>query len=104
MTTLTKGEFIEVEYTGKLKENNEVFDTTDEKTAKEAKIHSPKQEYGPVIICLGEQQLLAGLEEELEGKELNKEYNIELPAEKAFGRKDAKLIITSLQNIFQLKK
>jgi len=92
MPTIKKKDFIEVEYTGKTKEENIIFDTTDEKTAKEADIHAEGMNYGPVIICLGEQQLIQGLEEELEGKETEKEYTIELSPEKGFGKKDAKLI------------
>ncbi len=34
--------------------------------------------YGPVVVCIGEGQLLKGLEDELEGKEIGKEYTIEL--------------------------
>ena len=92
MTKVSKGDFIEVEYTGRLKEDNLVFDTTEESIAKEAGIHSENMTYGPVIICLGERQLLEGLEEELDGKEEGKEYTIELAPEKGFGKKDAKLI------------
>jgi len=90
--TIKNKDFVEVEYTGKLKEDNSAFDTTDEKTAKENNIHSEKMIYGPVVICVGEKQLLAGLDKQLEGKEIGKEYTIELKPEEAFGKKDAKLL------------
>jgi FKBP-type peptidyl-prolyl cis-trans isomerase SlyD len=48
--------------------------------------------YGPLTICLGQGQLIPGLEKELEGKETEKEFKIELAPENAFGKKDAKLI------------
>jgi len=51
-----------------------------------------KREYVPVIVCLGEGQLLEGLEEELIGKEIGKDLTVELGPEKAFGKKDVKLI------------
>ncbi|MBR9692252.1 peptidylprolyl isomerase [Candidatus Woesearchaeota archaeon] len=96
MVKISKGDFIEVEYTGRTKEENFVFDTTDEAIAKEADIHSPDMNYGPVVICLGQKQLLPGLEKELEGKEFEEgkpgEYTIELQPEDGFGKKDAKLI------------
>jgi len=88
---LKKKDFVEVEYTGKLKESGEVFDTTSEKVAKESGIFSEKAEYTPVIICLGERHIIQGIDEFLEGKDLGK-HNLELPAERAFGKKDAKLI------------
>lgn len=92
MPTIKKGDFVEVEYTGRTKEEDIIFDTTDEKTAKENNIHSEGMEYGPVAVCVGEGQILGGLDEEIEGKETGKEYTIELSPEKAFGKKDVKLI------------
>ena len=92
MAKVSKGDFIEVEYTGRLKEEKLVFDTTDEAIAKESGIHSPNMNYGSVIICLGEGQLIQGLEEDLEGKETENEYTIELSPEKAFGSRNSKLI------------
>jgi FKBP-type peptidyl-prolyl cis-trans isomerase 2 len=92
MPTMKKNDFIELEYTGRLKEGNVVFDTTDEKTAKEHELYNENMSYGHVVVCLGQEQILKGLEEELEGKETGKEYTIELAPEKAFGKKNAKLI------------
>jgi len=92
MPKANKGDFVEVEYTGTVKGENFVFDTTDMAVAKANDLFSPKMEYGPVIVCLGEGQLLEGLEEELIGKETGKDLTIDLSPEKAFGKKDAKLI------------
>ncbi len=88
---IKKKDFIELEYTGKLKDENIIFDTTDEKIAKDSEIHNPKALYGPVVICVGENHVLRGLDEALEGKEPGN-HKIELTADKAFGKKDAKLI------------
>ncbi|MFH1174266.1 MAG: peptidylprolyl isomerase [archaeon] len=85
-----KGDFIELDYTGRLKESGKVFDTTLKEVVEKEDL--PKQEtYEPAIIILGEHQLLPGLEEFLEGKEPGT-YAVELTSEKAFGKKDAKLL------------
>jgi FKBP-type peptidyl-prolyl cis-trans isomerase 2 len=89
---LKKNDFVEIEYTGWTKEDNIIFDTTDEKTAKDESIHNPQVRYGPVTICIGQGQTIKGIEKQLEEKELEKEYTFEIPAEDAFGKKDAKLI------------
>lgn len=89
--SLKKGDFIEIEYTGRL-DTGDVFDTTNEVEAKKADIHRNKMMYGAVGVCIGEGQILKGLDEALEGKETNKEYTITLPADKAFGKKQAKLV------------
>ena len=91
MTQIKKKDFVEVEYTGTIKDDNAVFDTTDEKLAKKANIHNKEMNYGPLVICVGEQQILVGLDKALEGKEPG-EYKIELKPEDAFGKKSAKLI------------
>jgi FKBP-type peptidyl-prolyl cis-trans isomerase SlyD len=86
-----KKDFIEIEYTGKTKEDNIIFDTTSEEVAKKNNIHSEYSIYGPVVICVGEGQLLKGLDHKIEGKEIG-EYTFDLKAEEAFGKKNAKLI------------
>ena len=88
---IKKDDFIEIEYTGRLKDNKELFDTTDEQAAKDEDVYSPNAKYGSVIICVGEGQIVQGLDEAIIGKELGK-HTIDLSPENAFGRKDAKLI------------
>ena len=80
-------DFIEIEYTGIIKETSQVFETTNEKIAKENNLHDPNKKYKPKIICIGQEQILPSLEKELINKEVNKEYDIELTPEKTFGKK-----------------
>ena len=101
MATIKKNEFVEVEYTGKIKETDDVFDTTDEAVAKKSSIYSERMMYGPVVVCVGEKQLLAALDRQLEGKETGKSYQIELKPEEAFGKKDAKLLKMIPSRIFR---
>ncbi|MFH1439193.1 MAG: hypothetical protein ABIG89_01405 [Candidatus Woesearchaeota archaeon] len=120
-------DFIEVEYTAKEKETGNIFDTTDEKTAKDAGIYQEGQKFGSVVVCIGQGHLLKGLELELIGKEAGdvkadkagdvkadkagdvkadngkgkaKKYSVELKAENAFGKKSAKMIQLIATNKF----
>ena len=77
MAKIKKGDFIELEYTGRIKDTNEVFDTTDKKLALELGIAVKNMAYGPVIICVGENFTLAGIEEQIIGKEPGK-YELDL--------------------------
>ena len=88
---IKKNDFVELDFTGRLKDTNEVFDTTDAEVAKDNKIFSEKTEYNSVIICIGEGHILKGVDEFLEGKEMG-EYKLELSAEKAFGKKSPELV------------
>jgi len=101
---MKKGDFIELEYTGKVKDMDLVFDTTSEKEAKENNIHDARASYGPVVICIGQGHVIRGLDEQLEGKELEKKYHIEISPEQGFGKKNAKLIQLVATNKFIKQK
>jgi FKBP-type peptidyl-prolyl cis-trans isomerase 2 len=101
--TLKKGDFIEIEFIGKIKESHIVFDVTNEQDAKKYNLYNPKIKYSPLIICIGENNIVKGLDEFLIGKEI-KDYTIELSAEKAFGIKDPKLMKIVPNNIFKKQK
>ena len=97
-------DFIEIDYVGTIKETEEIFDLTIEKEAKNLKVYNPKGEYNPLIICLGKNDVVEGLDKQLIGKEINKEYTIEVPHEKAFGRKNPKLMKIVSTNLFRKQK
>ncbi|WP_297520138.1 peptidylprolyl isomerase [Thermococcus sp.] len=94
MMAIQKGDVIRLHYTGKVKETGEIFDTTYKDVAKEAGIYSEKGIYGPVPIAVGAGHVLKGLDEQLEGLEVGKKYEIIVPPEKGFGKRDPKLIKT----------
>ena len=97
-------DFVEIEYTGKLKEDNTVFDTTNEEIAKENNLFNKNFDYGPVVVCVGQEQVLRGIDNALIGKEAGKEYKVELKPKEAFGNKDAKLIQLMPTNKFSQQK
>lgn len=94
MTKVQRGDVIRLHYTGKVNETGEIFDTTYEEVAKEAGIYNEKGIYGPVPIAVGAGHVLKGLDEQLEGLEVGKKYEIIVPPEKGFGKRDPKLIKT----------
>lgn len=97
---IKENDFVEINYTGKVKDGGEVFDTTNEALAKEHQIHNPRASYKPVIICVGKAQLLKGIDNALIGKEPGT-FTIELTPEDAFGKKDAKLMQMIPMNKFK---
>ena len=93
-------DFIEVSYVGKVASTQVIFDLTDEKLAKEQHIYNPNHVYRPLIICIGEAQILKGIDDNLVGKEVEKTYHIDLNVENAFGKKDPKLIKIIPSSVF----
>jgi len=104
MTTVTKGEFVEIEYTGRTKSDNHLFDTTDEKLAKSEHHHNPNVKYGPVTACIGQKHVIKGMDDLLEGKEIGKEYTLDINVEDAFGKKDSKLMRIISTSLFKKQK
>jgi FKBP-type peptidyl-prolyl cis-trans isomerase SlyD len=93
-----KNDFIEIEFTGKA--NNEIFDTTKKTEAKKIGIEA---DVNPIIVSVGNEMLLKGLDENLEGKEIERQYSIKITPEKAFGSRNPSLIKTIPIKVFQEK-
>ncbi|MBI5459633.1 peptidylprolyl isomerase [Methanobacterium sp.] len=89
---VNNGDFIKLEYTGKIIETGEIFDTTHEEIAEENGIHSDKKTYGPLSIIVGGGHVLKGMESELVDMEAGEEKTIQLTPEEAFGERDPQLI------------
>jgi peptidylprolyl isomerase len=82
------GDFILMDFTGKVKETGEVFDTTLEKVAKEEKLYKEGEIYEPRLVVIGEGWVLKALDENLASLGVGKTESIEIPPEKAFGSHD----------------
>ncbi len=93
---LNKKDFIEIEFTAKVKDG-EIFDSNIKQDLEKAKLNA---EAKPFIFCLGEGMFLKGIEDFLIGKEVG-EYKIELAPEKAFGKRDSKLVKMIPMKIFR---
>jgi peptidylprolyl isomerase len=97
MTKTKKGDFVEIEFVGKIKATGQIFDLTVEEVAKKAGIHQESVKYKPLVAQLGSGQLIEGFDTELTGKELGAEFEFDVPTERAFGKKNPKMIqLTSL--------
>ena len=90
--TIQKGDFIRVSYTGK--NEDRVFDTTDEEIAKANEIYNEKGKYGGDVIIVGAGHTVAGLDEDLVGKDVGYSGSVTMPPEKAFGIRNPELIET----------
>jgi peptidylprolyl isomerase len=85
---LQKGDFILINLTAKVKETNEVFDTTNEETAKKEHLTKEGEIYETRLVVVGEGWVLKALDESLVTMEPNKPATIEIPPDKAFGARD----------------
>jgi len=94
--SLQKKDFIEIEFTGRLKDTGEIFDSNVKEELDKMHIYQGHKddhvhETKPLLYCLGEGMFLAGVDEYLIGKEIGK-YVVGLSSENAFGKRRKELI------------
>ncbi len=98
---IQKGDYILLDYTIIVKDENRIVQTTNEEKAKEAGIYSPDQVYEPRLVIVGETKLLEPVEEAILKADEGQELTIEVPPEKAFGERDPRKIKTVSIREFQ---
>ena len=85
----TKGSLILIDYTAKVKDSNEVVETT---IADEAKKHNLFQEnikYQPKLVSVGESWVLKGLDDALAGAKTGDKLTVDVTPDKGFGERDS---------------
>ena len=86
--TLERGSLILVDYTAKVKDSNEIFETTREEEAKKSELFDPTHKYEPRLISIGEGWVLKGLDEALAASNIGDKINVEITPDKGFGERD----------------
>ncbi|HKX97595.1 MAG TPA: FKBP-type peptidyl-prolyl cis-trans isomerase [Candidatus Nitrosocosmicus sp.] len=86
--TFDKGSLILLDYTARIKDNGEIFETTIEEDAKKSNLYDPTRQYEPRLISVGEGWVLKGLDEALTSTDVGQKLSIEIPPDKGFGERD----------------
>ena len=86
------GDFLEIEYTARNVADKALIATTDESIAKKEEAYSKDISYGPVLVVLGANAVVKGLERELKNAEVGKELKFTLKPEDAFGNRSEDLV------------
>ena len=89
--TFDKGSLILIDYTAKVKDTEEVFDTTLEADAKKYSIHETDIKYQPKLVSIGEVSypVLKGLDEALTNTAVGDKLTVEVTPDKGFGERDS---------------
>lgn len=96
-----KNTFIEIEYTGKT-EDGEIFDSTRKDDEKIMGVNEGT--FKPLKLAVGNEMIVKGLDEDFIGKEIGKDYSVKVSPEKAFGKRDPKLVqMVSMSNFNEQK-
>ncbi|MCS7110966.1 MAG: peptidylprolyl isomerase [Ignisphaera sp.] len=86
---IPKNGFVLIDYVIRVRDTNELVDTTLEEVAKRENRYDVEKVYEPLLVIVGENRVIRGLEEHIENfGEVGKELNVEIPPEKAYGSRD----------------
>ena len=101
---MKEGDIIQLEYEGWIAGSDELFDTSKAELAQEEEIFEEERTYGPMYTVVGTGRLIKGLDEHLLEAEVDKEYDLEIAPEDAYGERDTKHVEThSMRELARLK-
>lgn len=72
---MNSGEFVLIDYVGRVKDSNEIFDITKEDVAKKEGVYKNEFKYGPVPIIIDADFVLPGLNEAAKEMEVGQKKN-----------------------------
>ena len=102
MVVMQKGDFVRIDYVGKL-ESGEIFDLTREDVAKKEKIYNENTRYGPVSVVIGSGFVLPGLDKALESMKPGDKKTVIIEPADGFGQRKPDMIKTVNSKIFRDK-
>jgi FKBP-type peptidyl-prolyl cis-trans isomerase 2 len=86
------GDFLEVEYSTWNTSDSRLIATTDQGEAKKAGIFNDKGRYGPVLVILGSNGVIKGLDKELRNMQAGEKKKFTFKPEDAFGQRSENLV------------
>jgi FKBP-type peptidyl-prolyl cis-trans isomerase 2 len=89
---IVKGDIVLLDFDGWVADSDVLFDTTNAQTAQDNDVFNDKIDYKPLPVLVGGGRIFEGLDEAIESAEIGKETEVVIPAEKAAGQRDPKLV------------
>ncbi len=85
--TISTGDSVTLEYTGRLDDTETVFDTSREDVAEEEGLTAaqPDRDYAPLTVEVGAGQVIEGMDDGLVGLDEGETTTLSIPPEKAYG-------------------
>jgi len=97
---MQKGDFVRINYIGRL-ESGEIFDLTLEDTAKKENIYNTGFRYKPVPVVVGAGFVISGLDNAISGMQVGEKKTVEIEPKDAFGERDPKNVRVVPKTLFK---
>ena len=85
---MKSGDFVSIDYVGKVKDSGEVFDATMEEAAKKENVYDPKVSYRPISIVVGADFVIKGLDGALMQMSVGERKVVVIDPKDAFGERN----------------
>jgi len=89
---MKSGDFVYIDYTARINDSGEVFDTTKEDVARKEGIFNERVKYGPLPLIIDAGFTIAGLNEAIKEMNVGEKKKVLIPPEKAFGERNEELV------------
>lgn len=86
------GDFLEIEYTARSASDDRIVSTTDKAKAEAAGIYNKSNDYGPVLVILGSNGVIKGLDTALRAMSLSETKKFTFKPQEAFGERNEDLV------------
>ena len=90
---MKEGDFVHIDYVGRLSATGEIFDLTDAELAKKEGIYSEKTRYGPALVIMGAHMVIPGIEKQLLQMKVGEGREFVVQPEEAFGKRNPRLVM-----------
>lgn len=98
------GDFVNIEFTGRIGGTDQIFDTTSEEMAKLAGVFNQKANYGPIPVIVGAGQVIPGMEDAIKEMGVGEKKKVEISPDKAFGERNSELVKLLPMSLFKDSK
>lgn len=104
MVDVAQYDFVALDYVGRIKEGDRVFDVTTESDARKYGLYDKKMHYIPRVVGVGLGYVISGLDASLLNKKVGETYTVLVASAQAFGPRDTRLIqVVSTQTLLKQK-
>jgi len=101
MCSMKTGDFVYIDYVGRIKDTGEIFDLTKEDVAREEGIYDPRFKYRPVPVIIDSDFLIKGLSKALKEMKVGEKRKVIVKPEDGFGERKEELVKVLPESVFK---
>ncbi|MBI4894838.1 MAG: peptidylprolyl isomerase [Candidatus Aenigmarchaeota archaeon] len=89
---MKSGDFVSIDYVGRVKDSGEIFDSTMEEAAKKENVYDPKISYRPISVVIDANFVIKGLDDALMQMKVGERKVVVIEPKDAFGERNPEYV------------